>query len=41
LVTISQADRTRNMQAQTLLARIDRYGWTVEKALNTPVRTTS
>ena len=41
LVTISQAARTRNMQAQTLLARIDRYGWTVEKALNTPVRTTS
>lgn len=40
LVTVSQAAQARGMQTQTLLARIDRYGWTVQKALNTPVRTT-
>jgi hypothetical protein len=41
IVTIAQAARTRGMQPQTLSARLNRYGWSVEKALNTPVHTTS
>ena len=40
-MTIAQAARARGMQTQTLCARLHRYGWTLEKALNTPVRSTS
>lgn len=37
-VTLSQAAKTRGMQPQTLCARLNRYGWTLDKALSTPVR---
>lgn len=40
-VTLSQAARNRGMQTQTLCARLYRYKWTLTRALNTPVRTTS
>ena len=40
-VTLAQAARRRGMQTQTLCARLYRYHWPLEKALNTPLRTTS
>lgn len=36
-VTISQAAKARGMQPQTLCARLTRYGWSLERALSTPV----
>jgi len=40
-MTLSQAARAFGLKPVTLLARIRRYGWTLERALNTPPSTTS
>jgi hypothetical protein len=37
--TLAQWSRERGLNAVTILSRLDKYGWPVERALSTPVRT--
>lgn len=38
-LTLSQWSAVTGISAPTLLARIDRYGWSIERALSTPTKT--